>query len=74
LIFGGSATAFSAFKVSAQNAYFRANGKRTPRGMSFEWKLEGHIWNDPEISLFVRLRILVANGTFCLLFAVVGKK
>ena len=41
---------------------------------SFERKLDGHICSDPKISLFVRLRTLVANGTFCLLFAAVGKK
>jgi hypothetical protein len=30
--------------------------------MPFEWKLEGHIWNAPKISLFVRLRTLVVSG------------
>jgi hypothetical protein len=42
--------------------------------MPFEWKLEGLIWNDPKISLFVRLKTLAASGIFCLLFAAVGKK
>ena len=42
--------------------------------LPFEWKLEGLIWNDPKISLFVRLRTLGASGAFCLLFAAVGKK
>jgi hypothetical protein len=30
--------------------------------MPFEWKLEGHIWNGPKISLFVRLKTLAASG------------
>jgi hypothetical protein len=35
--------------------------------MSFEWKLEGHIWNNNavgahRISLFVRLKTLAASG------------
>ena len=41
--------------------------------MPFEWKLEGHIWNDNavgahKISLFVRLKTLVASGVFWILF------
>ena len=43
-------------------------------GKSFEWKLEGHIWNDAKISLFVRLRTLAASGIFCLLFLAAAKK
>jgi hypothetical protein len=39
--------------------------------MPFEWKLEGHIWNAHEISLFVRLKTLLVGGIFWLLiFAV----
>jgi hypothetical protein len=42
---------------------------RTPHGLSFERELEGHIFSDNavgahKISLFVRLRTLVANGIF----------
>jgi hypothetical protein len=51
-----------------------ANGKRTPRGMPFERKLNGHICSDPKISLFVRLKTLVACGIFWLLFFAVEKE
>jgi hypothetical protein len=48
-------------------------------GKSFEWKLEGHIWNDNAIgahklSLFVRLKTLAASGIFWLLFFAVEKE
>jgi hypothetical protein len=52
---------------------------RTARGTPFERKLEGHIlerqrgWR-PKISLFVRLRTLVASGIFWLLFFAVEKE
>jgi hypothetical protein len=42
--------------------------------MPFEWKLEGYIWNDPKISLFVRLKALVAAAFFGYLFFAVEKK
>jgi len=42
--------------------------------MPFEWKLEGLIWNDAKISLFVRLKTLAASGFFCLLFLAAAKK
>jgi hypothetical protein len=32
--------------------------------MPFESKLEGHIWSDPKISLFVRSKTLAASGVF----------
>jgi hypothetical protein len=35
---------------------------------------KGNIYSDPRTSHFLRLRTLVASGTFCLLFAAVGKK
>jgi hypothetical protein len=47
---------------------------RTPRGMPFKWKLEGHIWNDPKISLFVRLRTFVAAAFFWILYFLLLKK
>tara|TARA_R110002153_G_scaffold19073_1_gene65858 strand:- start:2923 stop:3135 length:213 start_codon:yes stop_codon:yes gene_type:complete len=34
----------------------------------FERKLDGHICSDPKISLFVRLKTLVAAASFWLLF------
>jgi hypothetical protein len=40
----------------------------------FEWKLEGHIWNAPKISLFVRLKTLAAAAFFGYLFFAVEKK
>jgi hypothetical protein len=40
----------------------------------FEWKLEGLIWNDAKISLFVRLRTFVASGVFWILFFAVVKE
>ncbi|MFT5161939.1 MAG: hypothetical protein ACI9FJ_000507 [Alteromonadaceae bacterium] len=48
-------------------------------GKSFEWKLEGHIWNDNAIgvhklSLFVQLKTLAASGIFWLLFFAVEKE
>jgi hypothetical protein len=42
--------------------------------MPFEWKLEGHIWNDPKISRFVRLRTLAAAAFFWLLYFLLLKK
>jgi hypothetical protein len=43
--------------------------------MPFEWKLEGLIWNDPNISLFVRLKTLGVGGIFLVtLFFAVEKR
>ena len=42
--------------------------------MQFEWKLEGYIYNDAKISLFVRLKTLVASGVFWILFFAVVKE
>jgi len=42
--------------------------------MPFEWKLDGYIWNDPKMSLFVRLKTLVASGVFWILFFAVVKE
>jgi hypothetical protein len=47
--------------------------------MPFEWKLEGHICSDNavgahKISLFVRLKTLVASGIFWILFFAVEKE
>jgi hypothetical protein len=42
--------------------------------MPFELKLERLIWNDAKISLFVRLKTLVARGIFWLLFFAVEKE
>jgi hypothetical protein len=42
--------------------------------MPFERKLDGHICSDPKISLFVRLRTLVASGIFWVLFFAVEKE
>jgi hypothetical protein len=70
---------FPHLKFQQKRLILWANGMRTPRGMPFERKLEGHICSDNavgarKISLFLRLRTLVASGTFCLLYAAVGKK
>ncbi|GAC20964.1 hypothetical protein GARC_4017 [Paraglaciecola arctica BSs20135] len=35
----------------------------------FEWKLKGHIWNDPRISYFMRLKTLLAAASFWLLYS-----
>jgi hypothetical protein len=56
-----------------------ANDMRTPRGMPFERKLEGHICSDNavgahKLSLFVRLKTLAASGIFWLLFFAVEKE
>ena len=56
--FGGSATASSAFKVSAKNGLFLEQMAR----MTFEWSLKGHIRNDPRISHFLRLKTLLVGG------------
>jgi hypothetical protein len=42
--------------------------------MPFEWKLEGLIWNDPKISLFVRLKTLVVAAFFWILYFLLLKK
>jgi hypothetical protein len=43
-------------------------------GKSFEWKVDGLIWNDAKISLFVRLKTLAAAAFFGYLFFAVEKK
>jgi hypothetical protein len=68
--FGGSATAFSAFKVSAKNGLFLGQMARTP----FEWSLKGYIRNDPRISHFLRLKTLLAAALFWLLYFLLLKK
>jgi len=70
LFFGGSATAVSAFKVSAKNGLFLGQMARTP----FEWSLKGYIRNDPRISHFLRLRTLGAAAFFWLLYFLLLKK
>jgi hypothetical protein len=42
--------------------------------MPFERKLEGLICSDPKISLFVRLKTLLASGIFWILFFAVEKE
>ncbi len=54
-------------KLQYKKAYFRGKWHAAPRGMPFERKLEGHIWNDNgfgahKISLFVRLRTFVERN------------
>jgi hypothetical protein len=59
---------FPHLKFQHKRLVLGANDSGRRAGNAFEWKLEGHIWNDPKISLFVRLKTLAASGIFWLLF------
>jgi len=69
-ISGGTATAFSALKVSVKNGLFLGQMARTP----FEWSLDGYIRNDPRISHFLRLITFVVAAFFWILYFLLFEK
>jgi hypothetical protein len=65
---------FPHLKFQHKRAYFRGkwHGRCAGRHLSESWR--DTFCSDPKISLFVRLRTLVASGIFWLLFFAVEKE